>query len=195
MPANIASRVRLKASRAPERGRPSVDVPLSTFAETATFHMFRSMTRFVPKNKSYLLAQLFESNYRKLRELIPELGELQDHAVAFSHGKPALHLTVLERSRYTVTVELHHRFGTDFDRLIEPRIRIRIYLDGRCAEALREAEREPEGAVHTLRRAPAEILEDKWSANYFLERWLSHCVQNRYRFERGPTALRPAAFA
>lgn len=153
------------------------------------------MSRFRPRNKPYLLAQLFESNYRKLRELIPDLTEMSGHVVAVSNGKPALHLTVVERSRYTLTVELHHCFGGGFERLVEPHIRIRIYLDGQCAEALNGAERTHVPLQARTRRPTAEILEDKWSANYFLERWLSHCLSNRYRFERRSRTELPAEMA
>lgn len=154
------------------------------------------MNRFRPKNRCFWLAHLFESNYGKLRELFPELSDLHGDAVALAHGKPALHLTLIERSRYTLTVELNYCFDRDCGRLIEPRFRIRVYLDGKCAEALSGT---AHGTVATeatpRRRQCSDILEDKWSSNYFLERWLDHCLKNRYRFERSLAKEKPPVLA
>lgn len=154
------------------------------------------MSRFRPRNQSYWLAQLFESNYGKLRQLIPDLLELNGDAVAVSSGKPALALTLIERSRYTLTIDLHYRFDSAQQRIAESRFRIRVYLDGKCAEALNEVRRVDESSPRVQnRRRCAQRLEDKWTANYFLERWLSHCLQNQYRFARSSRAEKPAALA
>jgi len=151
------------------------------------------MSKFRPRNKSYWLAQLFESNYGKLSELIPELPDLRGNAVAFSYGKPLLHLTLVDRSRYTLTVELNYCFSTVQPRATVPSFRIRIYLDGKCAEALDDAQ--PVGTAGSGQRPRprgADMLDDKWTANYFLERWLNHCLKNQYRFEPSPTRVERA---
>ncbi len=154
------------------------------------------MSRFRPRNQSYWLAHLFESNYGKLRLLIPDLLELNGDAVAVSSGKPALALTLIERSRYTLTIDLHYRFDSAQQRAAESRFRIRVYLDGKCAEALHEVPRVDESAPNVQdRRRWAQRLEDKWSANYFLERWLSHCLQSRYRFARSSRTEEPSSLA
>ena len=141
------------------------------------------MSKFSPKNKSFWLAQLFESNYIKLRELVPRLEDLSENAAAVTHGKPALYLTLLERSRYTLTLELSHCFTQNMAHFLEPRIRIRVYLDGKCAEALSHCER------HTIDpalqpRSLTDVIDHKWSLNYFLGRWLEHCLRRQYRFKQ-----------
>lgn len=143
------------------------------------------MSRFRPRNTSYWLAQICESNFGKLTRLIPDLSRLDGDTIAFSSfGKPALQLTVVERSRYTVTVDLNYRFGDQQRHTSEPRFRIRIYLDGKCAEALNR--HRPEEPIRFSTDASAsclQILEEKWALNYFLERWLDHCLNSQYRFE------------
>lgn len=154
--------------------------------------LFAVMSRFRPRNKSFWLAQLFESNYGKLSELIPELQELSSDAIAFSCGKPALQLTLIDRTRYTLTVELNYRFSSDLPRSTMPRFRIRVYLDGKCAEALYGGQPCKQPDFQNPRgRQGTEVLEDKWTANYLLERWLTHCLISRYRFEPRSETERP----
>ncbi|MBM4201433.1 MAG: DUF1249 domain-containing protein [Gammaproteobacteria bacterium] len=140
------------------------------------------MSRFRPRNSSYWLAQLCESNFRQLCELVPDLATLQPRATADAQGKPPLHLTVVDRSAYTVTLELSHCFGLDTERRFEPGIRVRVYLDGKCAEALLPPRRPPPADHGNHRGEGAEVLEEKWASNYFLQRWLEHCLRSRYRF-------------
>ena len=150
------------------------------------------MSRFRPRNTSYWLARICESNFGKLNRLIPDLSELDGDTVTLSSfGKPELELTVIERSRYTVTVDLNYRFGDQPRKTPEPRFRIRVYLDGKCAEALNR--HRPEAGLRISTDAAAhcrEVLDEKWALNYFLERWLDHCIKGKYRFE--PLTLREA---
>lgn len=139
------------------------------------------MSRFSPGNKSFWLSQLYESNYRKLRQMVPALEQLQTDEVAASSGNPALRLTVIERSPYTLTVELRPLYSGNQAQPDDPRLRIRVYLDGKCAEALGSLESDEP----TDRGAgtPLEMLETKWTINYFLARWLEHCLRKRCRFD------------
>lgn len=145
------------------------------------------MSRFRPRNKSYWLAQLCESNFRQLCELVPDLASLAHDTTAKAQGKPPLHLKVVDRSAYTVTLELSHCFGLDVERRFEPGVCVRVYLDGKCAEALPEPRPQ---ATDT-----AKLLDEKWSSNYFLQRWLEHCLRNRYRFGRTANVPEPPALA
>lgn len=140
------------------------------------------MNLFEPVNKSYWLSRLCEANYDRLLELIPELECLPGCIVAIADGNPPLHLTILERSPYTLTLELTHNFGWNYEALWEPAVTIRVYLDARAAEMLRDHARplvtnamKPEASIR-------DVMDYKWSLNYFLSRWLNHCLQHDYRF-------------
>jgi uncharacterized protein YqiB (DUF1249 family) len=145
------------------------------------------MSRFSPRNKSYWLAKLCEANYDRLIQLVPDLEHLQESVRASVHGKPALYLRLLDRSPYTLTVELTHAFGWT----IEPAVRIRVYLDARAVEVLSDHCRPEVREVFRKQMRPQDVLDYKWSLNYFLSRWLDHCLQSDYRF----TAKAPAACA
>jgi uncharacterized protein YqiB (DUF1249 family) len=141
------------------------------------------MTLFNPANKSYWLARLCEDNFERLAMLIPDMEFIPERAMAFAEGKPSLLLKVIDRSPYTVTLELSHSFDWGFDELLEPEVRIRVYLDARSAEVLSDHARPFVLQVFGTDRNAARILDYKWSLNYFLANWLEHCARCKYRFE------------
>jgi uncharacterized protein YqiB (DUF1249 family) len=143
------------------------------------------MSRFDPQEKSYWLAKLCEANYERLNRLIPGLGSaasLSAVADADADGKPTLHLRLLEHSPYTVTLELSHRFNHEPPALREPAVKIRVYLDARAAEVLSDRERPNSDVLMQRVRKPRELMDHKWTLNYFLSQWLEHCLACNYRF-------------
>jgi uncharacterized protein YqiB (DUF1249 family) len=140
------------------------------------------MSFLEPVEKSYWLAQVCEANYERLLKLIPGLKNMDESQVACAAGKPALHLALLENSPYTITLELSHCFSKGFESLLEPAVRIRVYLDARAAEVLCDHDR-PQ-VHHALEREcqAREVMDYKWSLNYFLSQWLDHCLACDYHF-------------
>ena len=140
------------------------------------------MSVFNPINKAYCLQKICESNYFKLFHLAPHLHRIEQHAVACADGKPSLYLTIIEKSPYTLTLELSHCFQKEPDAFFEPAVKARVYLDAKCVEVLRDRSRPHIARVMRRSIRPGDVLNYKWSLNYFLERWLSHCIQLGYRF-------------
>jgi len=137
------------------------------------------MSIFQPAEKSFWLQKVCESNYEKLANLIPDLARIDETAIAQVNGKPSLHLRLLERSPYTLTLELTH----DFVRGLEPAVKIRVSLDAKTAEALSDHCRPVVlDALRGSESSAKSVLDYKWSLNYFLTRWLDHCLQSDYRF-------------
>ncbi len=133
-------------------------------------------------NTAFCLEKICESNYRKLFQLIPELKLLEKFAVGRKHNRPAIHLAILERNPYTLTIELSHRFILPHSEQAVPAIKIRVYLDAQMAEVIRDSDR---AAVNNVFQNPGKILEVreyKWRLNYFLQKWLDHCLTTEYRF-------------
>lgn len=130
-------------------------------------------------NKFLALQEICETNYRKLLRLIPCLPCLERCAVAQLGGKPALFLRLIDRAPYTVTLELSYCLKHDSHPVFEPALRLKVYLDVGMVEVVADSER----PLWHLRALPAcQILERKWLLNYFLDKWLDHCLQHGYRF-------------
>ncbi len=135
-----------------------------------------------PVNKPFCLEQIYESNYRKLLRLIPNLSSIKNNAIGYSAGKPALHLEIIEKSTYSITLQLSHCFEKAPDHFFEPAVKIRIYLDARLAEVIRDHAKSDVFRMINKLEQNNKVIDYKWSLNYFLEKWLSHCLQKKYQF-------------
>ena len=90
----------------------------------------------IAKPNSFVgLMSLYESNYVRLLRLVPELTRLDGHYQSHVAGDISLHLEILERSRYTITLSLTYFFFENGVRIADPDLRVRAYLDGSLAES------------------------------------------------------------
>lgn len=135
-----------------------------------------------PVNTALCLEKICESNYQKLFRLIPNLRGFETSAIGRTHNRPALYLEVLERNPYTLTIELSHCFNQALSELMVPAVRIRIYLDAQLAEAIRDHDRPAVDKVYQNPGSLLEIRNYKWRLNYFLQKWLDHCLKTDYCF-------------
>ncbi|HEB77131.1 MAG TPA: DUF1249 domain-containing protein [Methylothermaceae bacterium] len=136
------------------------------------------------------LQELCESNYRKLMRLIPDLAAIDTQAVACQGDRPALYLKLLDRAPYTVLLELSYCFQPDESKpLFEPALLLRVYLDAGMVEVIADHER-PQ--LRFDRPVDREVLEYKWQMNYFLDKWLDHCLQRGYCFAAAGDQPEPA---
>jgi uncharacterized protein YqiB (DUF1249 family) len=142
------------------------------------------MAFFQPIDKSFCLEQLCESNYRKLFLLCPDLLAFSDNTVGWSAQNSSLHLTVLARSPYTLTIELSHAFA---DESAAPSVQICLYLDAKLAEALSDYARVRVFDVYPNPRASRDIMDYKWRLNIFLHKWLETCVEKNVHFHKIPS--------
>ncbi|MCX7097994.1 MAG: DUF1249 domain-containing protein [Methylococcales bacterium] len=144
-----------------------------------------------PVNKSYLLEQLCASNYQKLLNLIPDLLSFKASAIGLAAHNTTLHLTVLDHSAYTLTIELSHCFNKSLDEFFEPAVKIRLYRDAQLAEVLSDHARASVSQVFKDPGLSRDIMNYKWRLNYFLQKWLDHISRKGYQFSNAdePFAL------
>lgn len=153
------------------------------------------MSLLNPVNKSFCLEQLCASNYQKLFKLIPNLLTIREGAIGYSAHHSPLHLTILDQSPYTMTIELSHCFMTDTDNLLEPAVIIRIYQDVKLAEVLSDHVRLSVTQVFRDLSLSTEIMNYKWRLNYFLQKWLNHCLNQHYQFNANAVSVATDALA
>lgn len=127
------------------------------------------------KPRSFVgLMAIYESNYLRLLRLIPELDRLDGCFQSRVAGDCDLHVEILERCRYTLTLSLTYHFETDDGLLVDPDMTVRAYLDGQQAEVLAI------GGTHrhaTLRKFVQEHrreLNRRWRRNVVLNKWLDY---------------------
>lgn len=139
------------------------------------------------------LMAIYECNYIRLRQLLPQLAGMAEAAVSRLPGMLDLHLTVNERNRYTTTLTLTYEFEDGHGRFPAPDIQVRIYHDARLAEVLRCGRwRGQRDAGYDSGRRDYN-LDAKWRINRFLQKWLGYCLRQGHRFHSARPDDRSAA--
>jgi len=120
------------------------------------------------------LMALYESNFLRLLRLLPELERLDGCFRSRVAGDCDLHLEVLERCRYTVTLSLTYHLETDDGLMLDPDITVRAYLDGRLAEAMKVGDRQRHSALRKFVEEHRRELDLRWRRNIVLNKWLEY---------------------
>jgi len=120
------------------------------------------------------LMTLYESNYLRLLRLIPELDRIDGCFRSRVAGDCNLHIEILERCRYTVTLSLTYHLETDHGLVTDPDMQVRAYLDGRLAEVMSLCGDRRYVALRRLVRAHRKELDVRWQRNVVLNKWLEY---------------------
>ena len=129
----------------------------------------------VAKPESFIgLMSLYESNYIRLLHVIPELRRLDGYYQSRVAGDCGLHLEILERSRHTVTLSLTYFFFENDTRVADPDMKIRVYLDGKLAEAMSYSNHHRHAELKRLCNAHRSELNARWRRNIVLNKWLEY---------------------
>lgn len=122
------------------------------------------------------LMSLYESNYLRLQQLIPEIERLDGYYRSTVAGDCDLHVEILDRSRYTLTMSLTYFFYEGEQRVADPDMQIRVYFDGRLAEAMSLRGRHRHATLRRLIREHTEELDIRWRRNIVLNKWLEYLM-------------------
>ena len=131
------------------------------------------------------LMSLYESNYIRLRWLLPDLESITTSAISTVDGDCPLHVMIEERSRYTTTLTLTYLFDpadAGMPPLRDPDLQIRVYHDARLAEVQSCARWHRHEVLESIRSECARALGDRWLRNMMLNKWLDYCVERGHRF-------------
>jgi len=129
----------------------------------------------VAKPGSFIgLMSLYESNYLRLMQVIPELDRLDGYYQSKTAADCTLHLEILDRSRYTITLSLSYFFFDGEERLADPDMRIRVYLDGLLAEAMGFNGEHRHAELRRLWQQHRSELDARWRRNIVLNKWLEY---------------------
>jgi uncharacterized protein YqiB (DUF1249 family) len=120
---------------------------------------------------------LYESNYLRLLNLIPELDRIDGCYRSRVAGDCDLYVEILERCRYTITLSLTYKFSTDDGVVSDPDMQIRAYLDGQLAEVLSLCGDLRHAELRRLVRAHRQDLDERWKKNVILNKWLEYLIE------------------
>ena len=120
------------------------------------------------------LMSVYESNFLRLQNLIPDLDQIDGCFRSRVAGDCDLHVDILERARYTVTLSLTYYFDTPDGRVADPDMLVRAYLDGKLAEAVRLGREHRHVEFRRLLREQRKDLGARWTRNMVLNKWLDY---------------------
>jgi uncharacterized protein YqiB (DUF1249 family) len=136
---------------------------------------YQLVPQTIVKPNSFVgLMAMYESNYLRLMQLIPELEQLDGCFRSRVAGDCELFVDVLERCRYTVTLSLTYFFEGENGRVADPDMTVRAYLDGRQAEAMSLSGNHRHTELRRLTKAHRTELNARWKRNVVLNKWLEY---------------------
>ncbi|MEN8206250.1 MAG: DUF1249 domain-containing protein [Pseudomonadota bacterium] len=143
----------------------------------------------IPARNFAGLMELYECNYIRLRNLVPGPDVIQDHVVSRIDGKLDLHLRIVERCKFTTTLNLSYYFHDDEGSFPAPDMQVRMYHDAQVGEVISCGRRR--GVRHAVynRMFNTYTLSEKWRMNRFLQKWLGYCLLQGHRFIPGRVTL------
>jgi uncharacterized protein YqiB (DUF1249 family) len=119
---------------------------------------------------------LYERNFNKLLEWLPDLSRRQGDFVLVTDGRSPVCVEVLEQNPYTTTIHLRHNMQAAAPWADVFSMKVRIYHDARVAEVISSQ------GVHSFQPfyhyPNPKMLQpyEKRRVNQFLGEWLSYCL-------------------
>ena len=136
---------------------------------------YQLVPQTIVKPKSFVgLMALYESNYLRLLQVLPELERLDGCFRSRVAGDCELHVEILERCRYTVTLSLTYYFEHAGERVADPDLTVRAYLDGQLAEAMSIRGQHRHAELRRLAKVHRRELGVQWQRNVVLNKWLEY---------------------
>jgi len=121
------------------------------------------------------LMELYEQNYIRLRNIVPDLA-VADEMISSVPGHQDLYLSITQRCRYTTMLRMTYQFEDAGQTLFEPDLHLKICHDARVVEVQQ---------FHSRTHGPlyvASMIEQKWMMNRFLYKWLGYCLRQGHYF-------------
>ena len=119
---------------------------------------------------------LYESNFEKLLELLPDLG---GRCGVFTLAVPALspvRIEILEQNPYTTTIDIRQSLQEGGSWVSDLVMKVRIYHDAQVAEVIASQGIHSFQAFYPYPNPKMLQPYEKRRVNQFLGEWLRHCL-------------------
>jgi len=149
----------------------------------------------IPAQNFAGLMELYECNYIRLRNLVPDLDAMPDDVYSRIDGVLDLHLRIVERCKFTTTLNLTYMFHDTEGSFPAPDMQVRMYHDAQVGEVISCGRRRGVRHASYNRMFNSYTLVEKWRMNRFLQKWLGYCLMQGHRFIPGRVQLPDAEAA
>ena len=141
--------------------------------------------RFVHARSFAGLMELYEQNYIRLRNIVPDLA-VADEMISAVPGHQDLYLSITRRCKYTTMLRMTYQFEDAGQTLFEPDLHLKIYHDARVVE-VQQFQSRSHGPLYV-----ANLIEQSNPDLYLFSSDYPHVEGTRdpiARFERSVGAL------
>ncbi|WP_455218433.1 DUF1249 domain-containing protein [Kaarinaea lacus] len=125
---------------------------------------------------------LHEANFNKLGKVFPGLKDLKGKITGRGPENTHVEIQVVEQSKYTNTVSLKVKQGTEHAMLPSMHLKIRNYYDACVTEVLAYQDHYRLHPRYNYPNPRMYHCNEKWQTNQFLGEWLDHCLRGRCIF-------------
>lgn len=133
---------------------------------------------------------LHETNYAKLLYVIPSVKTLSTRLqIATQRSSQFIELSLLEKSKFTTTLQLDIRHSRQLPWLKHLTLSIRLYHDARVAEVLSFQNHRRFEPKYDYPNPHMHQKNEKQQLNHFLSEWLDYCIKHRYIFKENLESL------
>lgn len=132
------------------------------------------------------LMALYESNFIKLSQLVPGLGQSAGSLVSTTPDDFDLHLSFGRRSKYTCELRLTYLFSDVGGAVADPDLLARVYFDARLVEVCGWTDVHHHELLRMLSRRYGHELNLCWTRNLMLAKWLDYLRDRGHRFGSSP---------
>lgn len=119
--------------------------------------------------------KIYEDNFKRLMYLLPELKHYGEQPLDVKRQE-GLHISVLERHKYTTVVEISQHLSPGLSALAQPTMTVRIYHDAEVAEVLSYQNHQRFRAKYDYPNPDMHQVREKLRVNEFLGEWLDYCL-------------------
>jgi hypothetical protein len=147
------------------------------------------MQNGIPARNFAGLMELYECNYIRLRNLVPDPDVMPDVVCSRIEGVLDLHLRIVERCKFTTTLNLTYTFHDEEGVFPAPDMQVRMYHDAQVGEVISCGRRRGKRHASYNRMFNRYTLAEKWHMNRFLQKWLGYCLMQGHRFIPGRVIL------
>jgi uncharacterized protein len=128
------------------------------------------------------LMTLYESNFVRLGWLVRDLRAIRARSVSRAVKDCDLYLTPIESCRYTSVFRLTYEFELDGSRVRDPDLEVCVYHDARLAEVRSFCGFRKHPELARLEGRFKRELDQRWSRNMMLNKWLEYCAERGHQF-------------
>lgn len=128
------------------------------------------------------LMTLYESNFVRLGWLVGDLRAVAAGSVSRVPSDCDLHLTPLELAPYTSVFRLTYQFEGEGAPVRDPDLEVCVYHDARLAEVRSFRGFQRHAQLARLQSELKRELDQRWSRNMMLNKWLEYCAERGHRF-------------